>query len=66
MHYTDERAHPNRTETPFKSMLYDMLLNKYPYTAAVLARMLIEHATEADIKAFMKQHNLKTDNVEVL
>lgn len=66
MHHTDERTHANRVATPSKDTLYEMLLNNHPYTAKVLARMLIEWSDEHDMQAFIKHHNIYTFNTEVI
>jgi len=60
MHYTDERTHPNRTATPNKDALYDMLLNNAPFTAKVMARKLIQAMSETQAAKFIDDQEIYT------
>lgn len=58
MHYSDERTHPNRTTTPNKEALYNMLLNNAPYTAKVMARKLIQAMDEEQAAKFIQDQEI--------
>lgn len=67
MHYTDERTHANREETPARDALHIMLLNNRP-THKTLARDLINWLDEDTLQNFMAQHELDKhlQNEEIL